>query len=646
MTSGLSGHLLTNRSGGEAPRHARARSLGRLARGAVFVATCAALALACYNAGDGTAPPPQQIYFPVGLVVSSGGSVLYVANSDFDLQWNGGTVQSYDLSQVRADAAIAIKDPSLLAKPFAGHPNGKLTRPTPPPGSCPSNPPVTVTNGDPSRQPLGESCSPPVDSTLYVKDSVVIGAFATDMELSCSIARRNPGRWRSDPNDANSAVNFPCAPTRLYVPVRGDASLTWADVAADDTTTRPAADATPASYPPFALDCGTRVNGRCDAAHHAGNNATEPGNTRHVTMPGEPFGMAESEDGSSIVVTHQTDTKVSLLATGFGKNAQLPTPSLQFVLDGLPSGGNGIAAVPHDPQAFTSGVAMPSNAFLLTTRAAAEIDLLRYYADQGLSAVSPDPNDPASQSELRRPFITKEAVFPLTANAGGTDSRGIVVDPTPRIRCKLAVLNSATPLSKEEKAAKLEACARRPARVFIANRTPATLLVGEIGEPAVDAAGGYDADRLVIYQNIPLTFGPSRIYLAPIVDASGALSLRVFIVCFDSAAIFVFDPEAGVVENIIRVGQGPYAMAFDPFDLESVARGDKPQDDPRIQGPARPGDPSYDPDLDVKRYRFAYVASFTKSYIQVIDLDNSRTSKETFERVVFTLGQPTSPKGH
>jgi hypothetical protein len=612
-----------------------------------FLTTCgavlAAVALApgCYNAGDGTAPPPQQIYFPVGLVVSPGGGVLYVANSDFDLQWNGGTVQSYDLSQVRQDAAIAIKDPSLLAKPFDGHPTGKLTRPAPPPGSCPSNPPVTVTNGAPSRQPLGESCAPPVDATLYVKDSVTIGAFATNMEMSCSLARMNPGRWRSDPNDPQSAVQLPCAPTRLYVPVRGDASLTWASVVPDDSSTRPPADATPDQYAPYALDCGVRVNGRCDAGHHAGNDANEPGNTRHVTMPGEPFGMAESEDGASIVVTHQTDTKVSLLSTGFGKNAAVPNPSLQFVLDGLPSGGNGIAAVPHDPQAFTMGSDAPSAAFLLTTRAAAEVDLLRYYSDQGLSAEPQQGN----QSALLRPFITREAVFPLTANAGGSDSRGIVIDPTPRIRCKLAVQSNAM-LTAADKAAKLEACARRPARVFIANRTPATLLVGEIGEPAVDAAGGYDADRLVIYQNIPLTFGPSRIYLAPILGADGSLTLRVFIVCFDSASIFVFDPEAGVVENIIRVGPGPYAMAFDPFDLESVARGDKPTDDARIQGPARPGDPSYDPDLNVKTYRFAYVASFTQSYIQVIDLDNSRTSKETFERVIFTLGQPTSPKGH
>lgn len=595
---------------------------------AVVATSVVAFGPGCYNAGDGTAPPGTRLYFPVGLVVSNGGSVLYVANSDFDLQWNGGTVQSYDLVQVRADAARVIKDPSTpLGGATPDRPYGKFTRPPPPPGSCPGNPPTSLTDGSPSRQALGETCAPPVDATLYVRDAAAIGAFATDMRLSCTQARLQPSRWAS---------GLPCTPTRLYVPVRGDASLTWGDVVADRPDQAPLASDTPDTYAPFKIDCGVRNSGRCDSAHHAGNDPNEPNNTRHVTMPGEPFGMTESEDGTSILVTHQTDTKVSLLSTGFtGAAGGVPSesPSLQFVLDGLPSGGNGIATIPHDPDAVAAGVVAPNPAFLLTTRSAAEIDLLRFYSDQGVGAGG-SPQD----SALHRPFITKENVFSLTANAGSTDSRGIVIDPTPRIRCKLALPPGATAEQKAQ-------CAKRPARVFIANRSPATLLVGEVGEPAADGGPSYDADRLVIYKNIPLTFGPSRVYLAPIVDASGRLALRVFIVCFDSSAIFVFDPEAGIVENIIRVGQGPYAMAFDPFDYEAVVRGDKPDDDPRVNKPASPGDPKFDPDLSVKRYRFAYVASFTKSFIQLVDLDDSRATKDTFERVVFTLGQPTNPKG-
>ncbi len=125
-------------------------------------------------------------------------------------------------------------------------------------------------------------------------------------------------------------------------------------------------------------------------------------------------------------------------------------------------------------------------------------------------------------------------------------------------------------------------------------------------------------------------------YLAPIVDRTGHYALRVFVVCFDAAQIFIYDPDAGRVENVVNVGPGPFAMGFDPFDLKDVAE----------QVPVPP-DPRQDPSLNLKRYRFAYLASFTQSFVQVIDLDDSipSSSDTTFERIVFTLGLPTNPKG-
>src|ERR1700677_912608 len=73
------------------------------------VAGIASVAPGCYNGGGGTAPPTNTFYFPVALTVSAGGHVLYAANSDFDLQWNGGTLQSYDLTGVRADTFALIQ---------------------------------------------------------------------------------------------------------------------------------------------------------------------------------------------------------------------------------------------------------------------------------------------------------------------------------------------------------------------------------------------------------------------------------------------------------------------------------------------------------------------------------------------------------
>ncbi|HEX2882108.1 MAG TPA: hypothetical protein VHO25_21460, partial [Polyangiaceae bacterium] len=55
----------------------------------------------CFPPGDGREPPLDQVYFPVGLALSSGGDRLYVANSDFDLQYNAGTLMVLDAERIR-----------------------------------------------------------------------------------------------------------------------------------------------------------------------------------------------------------------------------------------------------------------------------------------------------------------------------------------------------------------------------------------------------------------------------------------------------------------------------------------------------------------------------------------------------------------
>jgi hypothetical protein len=61
----------------------------------------------------------------------------------------------------------------------------------------------------------------------------------------------------------------------------------------------------------------------------------------------------------------------------------------------------------------------------------------------------------------------------------------------------------------------------------------------------------------------------------------------------------------------------------------------------RVEVPFDPREPG----RGLRQYRFAYVASFTNSFVQVLDLDNSLARKDTFGHVVFSLGEPTLPKG-
>jgi hypothetical protein len=577
---------------------------------------------ACYNTGDGEEPPLDRFYFPVGLQVSNGGSVLYAVNSDFDLQYNGGTLQSYDLRLIRRHALDIIADPRNPNVPV-------VRRSTASENPCPGAPPTFKEDGTGGVQPLGETCAPPTIASFYVRDTVVIGAFATDLQRSRKPSELIPQIPRTTGESlkvGNRRFD------RLFMPVRGNATLTWISIERDDPNAVPPEDRS-IGYGPFRLDCGRDSSNRCDLAHQAGEDPFEAGNTRNITMPGEPFGMAMSEDGEAIVITHQNETKTSLFSTGLTRSQDdpagatgdaHPVPALQFVLEGMPFGGVGVQPVPHDRDAFFGAPALPRPAFFQTSRAIPEVSLIRQYPDEfGGTA-----------SSLRRPFLNLETAFPITATAGGTDSRGLAIDPTPRLACKakVAPADPTKARTQGDVDLDLQRCGRLPARAFIANRSPASLLVGEIGI-AEGRDGAYDADRLVIHSSIPLSAGPSKVYLAPIVDRDGAYALRVFAVCFDSATIFVIDPDTGLLENVIRTGIGPFAMAFDPFSFEDVAK--------HVQVPFD----AREPGRGLRRYRFAYVASFTNSFVQLIDLDDAQPNRATFERIVFTLGEPTPPKG-
>jgi YVTN family beta-propeller protein len=263
---------------------------------------------------------------------------------------------------------------------------------------------------------------------------------------------------------------------------------------------------------------------------------------------------------------------------------------------------------------------LPEPAYLETNNTTAQLNVLRYKPDDG--------------SLLRRPFITNERVIPLTVNATGSNSRGVVIDSTPRLGPTCAIYSASDPRS-------ITCAQQTPANLYIANRTPPSLIIGQVGVPNYPIADtAYDPDSISVFNSVPLPAGPSNVYLAPIVDADGNYSLRVFVVEFDSNAISIYNPATQSVERQVPMSDGPFAMAFDPFPLDQVALGTQVPLDAR-----HPDAPGAQYPLQLKTYRFAYVASFTNSYLQVIDLDDSRSDKSTFETVVFTLGSPTLPKG-
>lgn len=511
--------------------------------GAFAAAALSLLGSGCFAASEGLTPPSNGFYFPTALVASPGGSTLYVVSSDFDLQYDAGTVQALDLGRIRGLVAKVLTKPGQVDCAALGLGTNPL--PTMVPGVC--------TAIDPNNPPGGGGS--------LIKNNVFIGAFGADAAMLVRpLDEQQPG-------------------ARLAIAVRGDPSLTWIDV--DDDRYDP---------PTFKLDCAQAQNAnRCADIHLAGRDPAE--NTRGLTMPTEPFQMAVSERSDAIVITHQTTGVISMFVNGWGPDSvtncasQPSKPELMFLLGGLPTGASGVAAIPRPKWAdggYTQG-------FLVSYRTSAQVDLFRYI------------NDCASSPS--RPFLSGPISSQITTNASGFDSRGMVVVPNHRLECESTCADDDTDC--------LSSCAGVPNQVFVLNRTPASIVVGETTTRA-NLAGADGAPRFA--NQVALTLGPSRVYEGKIIDEDGVPRSRLFVLCFDTKMLYVVDPERlDAVPVAIRTGRGPSAMAFDP------GIGDE-------SGAAN----------------FAYLAHFTDSYLGVLDLDMRH--KHTFLSFVALVGVPTAPR--
>jgi DNA-binding beta-propeller fold protein YncE len=543
--------------------------------------------VACYSIGEGIAPPLGSIYFPTGLTLSRDSNFLYVANSDFDLQYNAGTLQSLDLNRIRSlvprgcasdsdcpaekycDAPgsstdtpehsywCVDRDP---ASKFFGLPCGAL-------GERSSSDRVTV----PGRCQAVNLQTPQDGGSSLITDAVAIGAFATDV-----IARDFPNSDRYA--------------DRLFIPVRGESSINWVDATGDGK-----------------FDCGQGAGQTCDQRHRAGQDPSD--NSRGLRMPPEPYAIAATPDTSAIIVTHQTQGAVSLLV-----NDWTTGPHLNFVFTGLPPMPIAAAAIPQ-PLVVQMGLYQTSPGFLIAYETTPRIDLLRF---------SPD-----SESTPSRPYLELSATATVTANSGGYDVRGLAVDDSARVRCEAdgtandacladcaVITGDAERLQCQSKcadgdASRLMTCANIPLDMYASSRSPASLL---IGHTTPNTALTPNSDIPTFNDTFPLPTGPSRIQVAQIINEQNRLETRVFIVSFDSRRIAIFDPAKRNIEAWVITGRGPQALAFDVLAPSGAADG----------------------------HAFAFVGHFTDSYLGVVELDRRRG--RSYGTIVLSLGPATAPR--
>ncbi|WP_438029634.1 hypothetical protein [Sorangium sp. So ce233] len=551
----------------------------------------------CFVDSEGLPPPVEGLYFPSGIAASPGGRVLYVANSDFDLQFNGGTVQALDLQRLRR-RALGLQ---ASLNPLEAGAGASVS------AACEAA--GLGLNAAPLLYP--GPCGPLDISTLdgdeeIVRRSAVIGAFASNVVLTHRPLAEPP------------ATEGPLA--RLFVPVRGDPSVTFFDVA-DDRTDAPAAQRCEGDAC-FQLDCGATATGaRCARDHRIGE---DPGQERiRRKLPLEPFGIAAGPDGRSIVVSHQVENIASVIVNPWeGAGTSGTRPQLAGILTDLAPGPTELAAVPpprlvtrlrqlsegdqpNKPQAIDY---QPT--FALTYVAASQLDLIRYQ----------ETADPAPA------LLFQSSATRISALASGSDSRGIAVDASERQACEAGCGDADLEC--------LARCAAIPISVFVAHRYPNSLLIGELTTTLIERESAEPEDRwaaayetLAIRDAAPLAAYPSRVEVGDVIGADGARHRRVFALAFDSGLAFSYDPEARRIDAVIRTGRGPQALAF---DTGHTCGAEKERCD------CSPGDDACEP------YSLMYIAHFTDSYLGVVDLDMRKAN--TFGSMILTVGKPVPPR--
>ncbi|HET9931403.1 MAG TPA: hypothetical protein VFQ35_11970 [Polyangiaceae bacterium] len=559
-------------------------------------------AAGCYSAGEGQTPPEDRIYFPVGLALANDSKHLLVANSDFDLQYNAGTLNVLDVGALHPLLTVPCGNNDDCAAASA-----RCRAESPEGSDCDSRPVCDVTLGLCKQTPADDSASPVVcgsslrqrelkeqllspgacdyidparlpNGGTLLRSEVQIGSFATDV-----VYRERPPS--SDPSTFAG---------RAFLPVRGDATLHWIDVSPDGS-----------------LECGQGSGKVCDDLHRAGNHEEE--NTRNLRLAPEPFALDASPDGEAVLVTNQTTGTVSLFVNDWNSPNGA---ALQFAVTGLPLRPMGIAALPVPAYASALGSYYPPG-FLVTFRNAAEVDLLRYYDDQNTALMQ-------GGTPVARPYAARTAVSGIRINSVGTDSRGIAVDGVARAEAELACFSaigldpsciaSNTCLEAIPEAQRqafrncLNTASATPLDVFVANHAPATLLLGRT-TPVQNALESTELPNF--YDSLPLTLGPSRVVIGKVivgVDEQGknVLERRVFVVCFDSRRIFVYDPHARRMDAEIVTGRGPHALAVD------------------------------------EKHGWLFVGHFTDSFIGVVSLD--RRFPKTYGTTLAIIGEPTPPR--
>ncbi len=216
--------------------------------GALGWAVISAAIAGCTASADDVHPPRDQLFFPTGLAISPDEHVLFVANANSDQRYDSGSIGVINLDTV--DARITDWDE-------------RKKRGDGPPDGCEIDPD--------HRETL--VCD---EAQFFNGDAGVrIGNFASDLAIQ---------RYNKTETDR----------VRLFVPTRGDPSISWTDYTGGRLTCTTTSEA-------FAL---------CDDAHRL---VTLQNNPDLPALASEPFSVFADSSNGFAMVTHNLTGTVTLI---------------------------------------------------------------------------------------------------------------------------------------------------------------------------------------------------------------------------------------------------------------------------------------------------------------------------------------------
>ncbi len=454
----------------------------------------------CGVGQDGIAPPLDEILLPAGLAVDPNGDWLYVVNANGDLRYNAGTLTAVDLRKAVEDRS----DPAAAAW-------ATCTR--------------TRFTGD---EEVADRfcCRDMVDDRVlncndrgYVKadTTVKIGSFGGAMVL------------QRDPELATRR--------RLYLTVRAEPSITFADVTVDDSGPRIRCTGERGS------DTGTApMNASCDDNWRI----RRPSNSEVYAnvLPEEPHTLALNEELGILFVGHLAQAVNGQIVGGGVSSIDV-------------CGGPDVASSPRFrnvsrtvfPGAASQSVTDlslngtgPNAPLFAIERSGSEIEeLVLRDASQGTcDLAAPRTNLP----DVDLSVVPGQRILSSAFQPAGTSLRGLVLSPGAVAAMQgTTCTGSATSCRQEAYVLHRNEGTSDPAALVVLDRRP-----DETGQPA---------NRPVAVVEVCL--GPTDLQMH---DAGRGNML--YVTCFEGGQMYVIDPALLEVTAIIETGRSPNALVFSP----------------------------------------------------------------------------------